>query len=220
MSTPNDPPQGPYWQQPQDPTQGPYWQQPQYPPQRPQYPPRQPPGYPPPGYAPPPYQQPPQPPRRKRHTARNVLLSIGGLIVLIIIIVAAASGGGKKSPAAAGGAASSPQASAPPSAAAKTGAKATRQTITYVVTGSNAQVTYGPTGSGLNGHVPMHVTRKLRNPEYYSISAQLQGGGAVTCKILVDGKVLSTAKATGSYNIAQCEIVQDPVSGNWQSANG
>lgn len=95
-----------------------------------------------------------------------------------------------------------------------------RQTVTYVVTGtSGAQVTYGPAGSDYNGYVPMRVTRKLATPSYYAINAQLQGGGTVACEILVDGKVLSSAMASGGYNIADCEISQDPISGQWQNDN-
>jgi hypothetical protein len=54
---------------------------------------------------------------------------------------------------------------------------------------------------------------------YYSIDAQLSGGGSVTCEILVSGKVISKSTATGSYNIASCEITQDPFSGNWSDTN-
>ncbi len=95
-----------------------------------------------------------------------------------------------------------------------------RQTVTYVVTGSPAQVTYGPAGSSLNGHVPMRLTRNLHNPQFYSISAQLQGGGAVACKLMVNGKAISRATASGGYNIASCEISQDPLSGKWSDTNG
>jgi len=36
----------------------------------------------------------------------------------------------------------------------------------------------------------------------------------------VNGKVIDHAEATGGYNIAQCEISQDPLSGDWTSTNG
>ena len=96
------------------------------------------------------------------------------------------------------------------------------QMVTYVVTGSDgAQITYGPAGSDLSGSVPMHVTKHIPSspPVYYAISAQLQGGGSVSCQILVDGKVISSSTATGGYNIASCEIGQDPLSGAWQDDN-
>jgi hypothetical protein len=65
----------------------------------------------------------------------------------------------------------------------------------------------------------MHVTRPLANPEFYAISAQLQGGGTVTCVIKVDGVPLSTSTATGGFNIADCEIGQDPITNLWEDDN-
>lgn len=41
----------------------------------------------------------------------------------------------------------------------------------------------------------------------------------MSCQILVDGKVISQATASGSYEIAECEIVQDPITNEWQDAN-
>jgi hypothetical protein len=94
------------------------------------------------------------------------------------------------------------------------------ETVTYVVRGtSGAQVTYGPSGSDFNGNVPMHVTRPLGNPQFYAINAQLQGGGTVTCVIKVDGVTLSRATATGGFNIADCEISQDPITNMWEDTN-
>jgi hypothetical protein len=61
----------------------------------------------------------------------------------------------------------------------------------------------------------MKVTAKLGSPSYYSVTAQLQGDGSVTVKILVDGTVISSGTATGGYNIATAEISQDPLSGQW-----
>ena len=94
-----------------------------------------------------------------------------------------------------------------------------RQTVTYVVSGSHADVQYGSAGSSAQGKVPMAVTSTLGSPLYYNISAQLNGSGSVTCKIEIDGRVISQASASGGYNIAMCEIVQDPLSGKWQDAN-
>jgi len=94
-----------------------------------------------------------------------------------------------------------------------------RHTVTYVVTGSPADVTFGPSGSNFSGTVPMRVTKPLRAPLYYAITAQLQGGGQVACKILVDGKTIAHSTATGAYNIAQCEISLNPLTGKWADAN-
>ena len=93
-------------------------------------------------------------------------------------------------------------------------------TLTYQVTGSSAaDVTYGPAGSTLSGATPMKVNAKLGNAIYYSLTAQLQGGGSVTVKILINGKVISESNATGGYNIATAEISQDPLTGEWTDTN-
>lgn len=180
----------------------------------PQQPWQQPGQYPPPQQ---PYQPPPRPPKRG-HTARNVILIICAAVLVVIVAAAIGSASGKKTPAAA----TTPTASAPASAPAShpaSAAAAVPSTVTYEVTGSAADVTYGAQGSSLTGHVPMKVTGKLEHADDYSIDAQLDGGGAVHCRILVDGKLVSAATATGSYNIASCEIVQDPLSGKWEDAN-
>jgi hypothetical protein len=164
------------------------------------------------GYYPPPqYQQPqqPQPPRKRKGLA---FFGCGGLGALVVLIAILASHSSPSS--------SAPAAGLQPTQAAQSSAPAAAQTVTYVVTGSGADVTYGPTGTSISGAVPMHVTKPLGTPQYYSIDAQLQGGGTVSCKIEVDGKVISQSTASGSYNIASCEISQDPFSGAWSDTNG
>ena len=42
----------------------------------------------------------------------------------------------------------------------------------------------------------------------------------VSCKIEVNGQVISAATASGGYTIASREISQDPLSGNWTDTNG
>lgn len=94
-------------------------------------------------------------------------------------------------------------------------------TVTYIVTGTGgADVTYGPAGD-FNGQVPMNVTANIPSapPVYYAINAQLQGEGTVSCTIEVNGQAISTATASGGYNIAGCEIGQDPITGQWQNDN-
>ncbi len=93
------------------------------------------------------------------------------------------------------------------------------QTVTYAVTGDSADVTYGPAGSNFQGVVPMSVTQPLGSPSYYSIDAQLNAGGSVTCELAVDGVSISTASASGAYNIASCEIDQSPATGSWENTN-
>lgn len=113
----------------------------------------------------------------------------------------------------------SDSASAPPPASAPAPVAPSPQTVTFKVSGSYAQVTYGPAGSNTSGTVPMKVTDKLGNPLYYALTAQLQGGGSVSCEIEVDGAVISKSTASGGYNIAQCEISNDPISGGWKDTN-
>ncbi len=167
---------------------------------------------------PPPYQpyQPSPPPRRKRKGLR-VFLGVSGAL-LTLLVVAGVLGALVKTPPPA-----APPASAPPAATAVVSSPspkpAAARTVTYVVTGSPADVTYGPAGSSLTATVPLDKTVPLGTPAYYSVSAQLQGGGAVACKILVDGKAVSSAQATGSYNIASCEISPNPLTGSWEDTN-
>jgi hypothetical protein len=94
-----------------------------------------------------------------------------------------------------------------------------KQTVTYIVTGSPADVTYGPSGSNHQGYVPMKITEPLGSPSYYAINAQLNGGGRVTCKLKVDGVTLSTGSASGDYNIASCQIGQNITTGAWENEN-
>jgi hypothetical protein len=162
-------------------------------------------------------QQPPpyQPPPRK---SRKGIAGIGclGLVGLVLVIAALASHSSSST---------TPPAplqtlpTAATAAAVAASSAAAAQTVTYVVTGSAADVTYGPTGSESSGAVPMSVTKPLGTPLYYSIYAQLQGSGTVSCQILVDGKVISQSTASGGYTIASCEISKG-FSGNWSDTNG
>lgn len=99
-------------------------------------------------------------------------------------------------------------------------AELTTQTVTYVVTGTpGASVTYGPSGTDLTGSVPMSVSATLGTPSYYAINAQLQGAGEVKCQLEVDGVPLSSATASGGYNIADCEIGQNSTTSSWVNDN-
>ncbi len=96
------------------------------------------------------------------------------------------------------------------------------QQVTYVATGSSADVTYGPSGSGYQGTVPLTVTKPLvGNPQFYSMSVQLKAGGSVTCAIKVDGVTIVSASASGSTNVASCAMGQ-ALNGSWEqtSLNG
>lgn len=97
---------------------------------------------------------------------------------------------------------------------------AAQQTVTVIVTGDQADVTYGPAGTDLSGTVPLDETAVIPSdpPAYYAVTAQLQGGGTVSCEIEVDGKVISQGTAAGGYEIASCEISRDFL-GQWEDDN-
>ncbi|WP_055495638.1 hypothetical protein [Streptomyces sp. TP-A0356] len=166
--------------------------------------------------------QAPVPPKKGKAKTCAGAGCLGIVGVLVLGGVISAAGGGKS-----GGTADMP-AAAPSHAndGTKTAAqhsaatKQTPQTVTYVVTGtSGADVQYGPAGSSAQGTVPMSVTKPLKNPQYYSITAQLQGAGRVTCQLKVNGKVISQSTAAGGYNIASCEISKDIFSDKWTDTN-
>ena len=90
------------------------------------------------------------------------------------------------------------------------------QQVTYVATGSSANVTYGPSGSGYQGSVPLAVSRPLGNPQLYSISAQLKAGGTVTCQLKVDGVTIASATASGTNSVANCAMDQN-LNGSWEA---
>jgi len=59
---------------------------------------------------------------------------------------------------------------------------------------------------------------------YYTLNAQLEGGGDITCKIVITGPgieanaVVATGHASGGYNIcdAQADDTGDDTGTNWQ----
>jgi hypothetical protein len=97
-------------------------------------------------------------------------------------------------------------------------AESAPEKVTYVVTGSAANVTYGPTGSDYTGTAPMSVTRPLGQPQFYSINAQVTGNGTVTCKLQVDGVTIATGSASGDSSVASCEI-QQGLNGSWEETS-
>jgi len=94
--------------------------------------------------------------------------------------------------------------------------QSTQQQVTYVVTGSAAHVTYGPSGANFEGTGPLSVSQPLGQPQFYSINAQLTGGGSVTCLLKVDGVTIASNSASGSGNIASCQMDQN-LNGSWEA---
>jgi hypothetical protein len=93
------------------------------------------------------------------------------------------------------------------------------QTVTYLVGGSQATVMYGPADSNDQGTGPMSITEQLSDSPYYTIDAELLGGGTVSCSIKVDGVTIAAASASGEGNTAECEIDQNLSTGGWEDAN-
>ena len=174
----------PQYQQPWEQGQqvGP-WPQPGY------QPPQGPPGWQQPGYGQqPPWGPPPGPPRRKRHTARNVLLGAGGLVAAIIVIAVAANGGKTGSTGAsatsssvASGVASAETAAqnctasggtwngtscqAPAPSPSNTPASPTK--VEFIVSGTapdGIDITYGPSGSNFEGPSTLDGTATMSVP--------------------------------------------------------
>ena len=94
--------------------------------------------------------------------------------------------------------------------------QSTSQQVTYVVTGSAAHVTYGPSGANFDGTGPLSVSQPLGQPQFYSINAQLTGGGTVTCLLKVDGVTIVSNSASGNGNIASCQMDQN-LNGSWEA---
>ncbi|HEY3206155.1 MAG TPA: hypothetical protein VGJ58_04315 [Gaiellaceae bacterium] len=90
----------------------------------------------------------------------------------------------------------------------------------FSVTGSAPQgvdITYGSDGTNLQGpkHPPMNKTMNVNNDAlYYQVTAQLQGGGNVTCKVKI-GDAVKTGHARGGYNICSAQLNKDPIHGGW-----
>jgi len=143
----------------------------------------------------------PQPPAKKSHTLRNVLLILGLLGVLVV-------GGCFAIVAATGDAINDAVDDA--SKAASTG-----HDVTYRVTGTakTADVTFttdGSTSTSQENGVAVPWSKDLKiDGELFSVYQVLaqNGGetGKVTCEILVDGESVKTNTSAGAYAIATCD---------------
>ncbi len=109
-------------------------------------------------------------------------------------------------------------------------------TVTFIVTGTGQpDITYGSDSDhrdgggnlgdlGQGNGLPWRASIPFDpNAQYYSIDAQLQGGGDITCKIVVTGPgwvplVVSRGHASGSYNICSAQAAPSDSSGtSWQN---
>lgn len=103
------------------------------------------------------------------------------------------------------------------------------QTVTYSCTGhagDGVNITYGAEGSNSSAHhLPFNDTEPLNtNAGYFDVTAQLQGGGTVTCSTVVNWtdtsgdaqSVTQSGTASGGYNIASAEVCES-FEGDWQA---
>ncbi|MGW3635893.1 MmpS family transport accessory protein [Streptomyces sp. NPDC005122] len=92
----------------------------------------------------------------------------------------------------------------------KTEPPAPKDQVVFKVWGSapaGADITYGSDTDNIQGHgLPMTKTLALKDDAmYYSVTAQLQGGGDIHCSVTVDGKTKS-GHASGGYNICSAQL--------------
>src|SRR5579884_100182 len=96
--------------------------------------------------------------------------------------------------------------------------------VTYACTGhGGVNITYGPNGSQHSASsLPFSHTDPLtQGALYYVTSAQLQGGGSVSCTTTVQiddlggfaDQTSNSASADGGYNIASAQVCSDPTGG-------
>ena len=87
----------------------------------------------------------------------------------------------------------------------------------FTVTGSapgGVDITYGSDGTNLQGRLPLDTTLAInKNALYYQVTAQLQGGGNISCSVTI-GDQTRTGHATGGYNICSAQLNGD-FNGGW-----
>lgn len=75
---------------------------------------------------------------------------------------------------------------------------------------NGVSVTYGSDSENLDGSgLPMEKTLKVKDGAlYYTINAQLQGGGDIQCSVTIDGET-KKGRARGEYNICMAQLNGD-----------
>lgn len=193
------------------------------------------------GYTPPPL------PPRKSHKIRNfVVLPIAAFVVLITVIAVATAGAKPAartvtSPSGTATATAAPVFSQQPADTPddtpedtpSTQAAPVPVTVVYSVSGTGAPtIQYGTDSDNRDGggtlgllgegnRVPWHKSLKFDpDADYYTLTAQLEGSGDITCKIAVsysDGSTLTvaTGHASGSYNICSAQAASEDSGQSW-----
>lgn len=89
------------------------------------------------------------------------------------------------------------------------------ETVTFIVKGGPAAVSYGAYGNPVPGTSPMTVTEPLSDAaSQYVISATAQGGQPVTVIIAVDGAVLASDSTGDGNAIALAQVIRN--GDNWE----
>jgi hypothetical protein len=173
-------------------------------------------------------------PPKKKHTARTVLITLSAVFVVLIGGIASCTAlvmsGGSDSGGSNDNGAPPPLSSGkdhqkkPAAKQEKEGAAkpANKPTVTFRVRGtaSGVDITYGSDSDNRQGpnSLPWQSTMARDDSGdtlYYSVTAQLNGGGDITCDVLVGSKVVATGHASGGYNICMAQIGQDPLTEEW-----
>ena len=154
---------------------------------------------------------PPPPPPPKKTTKWPWI--VGAAVLLVLIISISTSGGGTSTPTASSGAspAASSSAAAPAAAAETTATSAAATGVVYTVSGSGKanNISYGEATKGIsqaNGErLPWtKSTAATEGFAIYSLVAQNNGSGEITCSITVDGKEIATNTSSGQYAVVTC----------------
>jgi hypothetical protein len=137
----------------------------------------------------------------KTHKFRNfVVLPILAVIALVVII-AASSGGGSSAPATAPG-------NGPAAPAGTSNGTVVLYEVTGAGTGSITYVTDGNMSMAQDTEASLPWSTEVTMDSGFapvSLSVQhMSGSGPVTCKITVDGEVVSENHANGEFAIASC----------------
>ncbi len=182
---------------------------------------------------------PPAAPRKRHHYIRWTLAGLGALILLIVVIGVAGGSGTKNGTTAIphqSTSAPATQAPAPAVPAVATPTPNPVTTVTFTVTGwGDPSITYGSDsdnrdGGGTLGQLgdgnALPWTRSLPfsgDASYYSVNAQLEGAGDISCKIVVSGPgdnpaTVSSGHASGGYSICAAQAAPSDSTGlSWQN---
>ena len=92
-----------------------------------------------------------------------------------------------------------------------------RNEVVFSVTGTapgGVDITYGDDGSNYQGSAPpFHARLRIKKGAmYYVVTAQLQGGGNITCRVTI-GRAVKVSHAVGGYNICSAQLNSDFLGG-------